>query len=71
MMRKKNHCHQGNANTLGSGDWGLWLTRHMSTSLQAVIDERSTTHNDLSPLCVLMLYFTSVIFVLLTKSKRY
>jgi len=41
MVRKNNHHHQGNTNTLGSVDWGLRLTRHMSTSLQAVIEERS------------------------------
>jgi hypothetical protein len=42
MMRKNNHHHHSNANTLGRGDCGLRLTRHMSISLQVVIEERST-----------------------------
>jgi hypothetical protein len=41
MMRKNNHHHQGNANTLGSGDCCLRLTRHMSICLQVVTEERS------------------------------
>jgi hypothetical protein len=34
-------AQQGNANTLGSGDCGLRLTRHTSISLQVVTEERS------------------------------
>ena len=41
MMRKNNHHNQGKANTLGSVDYSLRLTRHMSISLQVVIEERS------------------------------
>jgi hypothetical protein len=40
-MRKDNHHHQGNENTLEGGYCGLRLTRHISINLQVVIQGRS------------------------------
>jgi hypothetical protein len=69
-MRKKNHHHQCKENRSG-----LMLTRLMPISLQAVKTgkkkEASHTYSYLSPLSIIMLYFTSVTDLLVKETKRH